>query len=68
VQGRYEFKLLAVDVPSYSGGEQRIFLEGGPRIYERGGVLNELRDPFVRVSHMRRQQHAYAPLRAKGVG
>lgn len=47
--GHLHFKLLAVDVPSVAGGEQRIFLEGGPSLYERGGVLQVLRDPFVRV-------------------
>lgn len=47
--GHYTFKLLAVDVPAYGGGEQRIYIEGGPSVYERGGVLNELRDPFIRV-------------------
>jgi hypothetical protein len=41
--------LLAVDVPSVAGGEQRIFVEGGPTLYERGGVLDVLRDPFIRV-------------------
>ena len=32
-----------------SGGEQRIYLEGGPALYDRGGVLSVLRDPFIRV-------------------
>lgn len=41
--------LLAVDVPCAAGGEQRIYLEGGPALYERGGVLGELREPFIRV-------------------
>ena len=41
--------LLAVDVPSVTGGEQRIYLEGGPALYERGGVLGVLREPFIRV-------------------
>ncbi len=41
--------MLAVDVPSAAGGEQRLFLEGDENIYNRGGVLNELRDPFLRV-------------------
>ena len=48
-QGRYSFKLLAVDVPSAVGGEQRIFLVGDEAVYARGGVLAELRDPFTRV-------------------
>ncbi len=49
MQGRYNFKLLAVDVPSAVGGEQRIFLQGDEAVYSRGGVLAELRDPFTRV-------------------
>lgn len=48
-QGKYEFKMLAVDVPSAAGGEQRLFLEGDETLYNRGGILNELRDPFLRV-------------------
>ena len=51
-QGRYVFKLLAVDVPSAAGGEQRVFLEGGPGVYERGGVLDVLREPFIRALSM----------------
>ncbi|KAI3438198.1 hypothetical protein D9Q98_000635 [Chlorella vulgaris] len=50
--GQLRFKLLAVDVPSVSGGEQRIFLEGGPGLYERGGVLDVLRDPFIKALSM----------------
>lgn len=53
-QGQYVFKLIAVDVPTLSGDEQRIFIEGGPAIYSRGGILDELRDPFLRVSLRRR--------------
>ena len=48
-QGRYVFKLLAVDVPSAAGPEQRIYLEGDERIYNRGSVMRELRDPFLNV-------------------
>ena len=47
--GVMNFKLLAVDVPSITGGEQRIFLEGGPAKYDAVGVLNELRQPFVQA-------------------
>ncbi len=54
-QGRYSFKLLAVDVPSAVGGEQRIFLQGDEAIYSRGGVLAELREPFTRVRVSPRQ-------------
>lgn len=49
LQGRYTFKLLAVDVPSAVGGEQRIFLCGDESVYGRTSVLGELRDPFTRV-------------------
>ena len=48
-QGRYVYKLLAVDVPAAAGGEQRIFLEGDEAIYNRGSVIGELRDPFLNV-------------------
>ena len=50
VQGRYVFKLLAVDVPSAAGPEQRIYLEGDQRTYNRGAVLREMRDPLLNVS------------------
>ena len=44
------FKLLAVDVPSAAGPEQRIYLEGDQRTYNRGAVLREMRDPLLNVS------------------
>ena len=50
VQGRYLFKLLAVDVPSAAGPEQRIYLEGDQRTYNRGAVLREMRDPLLNVN------------------
>ncbi len=50
MQGRYLFKLLAVDVPSAAGPEQRIYLEGDARTYNRGAVLREMRDPLLNVS------------------
>lgn len=62
--GHLRFKLLAVDVPCAAGGEQRIYLEGGPALYERGGVLGELREPFIRV---RRQWGGVAGDRWGGV-
>lgn len=55
VSGKYLFKLLALDVPSAAGPEQRLYLEGTPKIYLRGGVIGELRDPFLRVSSSRGQ-------------
>lgn len=36
---QYVFKALAVDVPSAAGAERRIFLEGTPAMFNRGGVL-----------------------------
>lgn len=49
MQGRYTFKLLAVDVPTARGTEQRFFIDGDDKLYTRGGVMSELRDPFLRV-------------------
>lgn len=49
LQGKYGFKLLAVDVPTAEGAEQRLFLDGDDKLYTRGGVMSELRDPFLRV-------------------
>ncbi|RMZ52029.1 hypothetical protein APUTEX25_001223, partial [Auxenochlorella protothecoides] len=48
-KGKYVFKLIAVDVPTLSGPDQRLFIEGGPAIYQRGGILDELRDPFIKA-------------------
>lgn len=47
-QGKYDFKLLAVDIPT-AAGEQRIFLDGDHAVYDRGSVINELRDPFIQA-------------------
>ncbi|DBB16519.1 TPA: hypothetical protein ACH3X3_014785 [Trebouxia sp. C0006] len=54
--GKYGFKLLAVDVPTAQGAEQRLFLDGDDKLYTRGGVMSELRDPFLRAISM---QHTY---------
>ena len=35
-QGRYIYKLLAVDVPTIDGPEQRVFLAGDEAVYNRG--------------------------------
>ncbi len=48
-QGKYDFKLLAVDVPTAAGSDQRLYLAGDDRIYERGSIIAELRDPFLQV-------------------
>lgn len=47
--GKLKLTLLALDVPMpvVLGGEQRIYVEGGPKVYARGGVLDELRRPFL---------------------
>lgn len=47
--GQLKMSLLAVDVPMPAslGGEQRVYVEGGPRAYARGNVLDELRKPFL---------------------
>lgn len=49
LQGKYLFKLLAVDVPTAGGSEQRLFLEGDEQAYAKGGIISELRDPFLQV-------------------
>ncbi len=56
LQGKYGFKLLAVDVPTAQGAEQRLFLDGDDKLYTRGGVMSELRDPFLRVSTLIKHQ------------
>ena len=48
-QGRYSYKLLAVDVPAAPNADQRLYLEGDDSVYNRGSVISELRDPFVNV-------------------
>ena len=50
LQGKYGFKLLAVDVPTATGREQRLFIDGNDQGYTRGGFMSELRDPFLRVN------------------
>ncbi len=38
LQGRYIFKLLAVDVPTADGPEQRVYLAGDEAVYNRGSL------------------------------
>lgn len=47
--GAMKMTLLAVDVPMPQalGGEQRLYIVGGPAAYSRGSVLDELRRPFL---------------------
>ena len=47
-RGKYDFKLLAVDVPAAEGSKP-IFVYGDMDRYNRGGVLAELRDPFLKA-------------------
>lgn len=49
VQGSYRFKLVAIDLPSPNGQDERLYVEGNPVIYARSGVLAELRDPFLKA-------------------
>jgi len=48
-RGAMKMTLLAVDVPMPQalGGEQRLYIVGGPAAYSRGSVLDELRRPFL---------------------
>ena len=48
-KGTMKMTLLAVDVPMPQalGGEQRLYVVGGPAAYSRGSVLDELRRPFL---------------------
>ncbi|CAM6097280.1 unnamed protein product [Calypogeia fissa] len=46
-KGQYNFKLLAVDVPT-AGADQRLYLIGDEEEYKiGGGLMHELRDPIV---------------------
>ncbi|XP_021752317.1 uncharacterized protein LOC110717838 [Chenopodium quinoa] len=49
-EGKYNVKLLAVDIPMASGPDQRLFLIGDEEEYRiGGGLIGELRDPVVRA-------------------
>ncbi|KMT17406.1 hypothetical protein BVRB_2g038610 [Beta vulgaris subsp. vulgaris] len=48
--GKYDCKLLAVDIPMAEGPDQRLFLIGDEEEYKLGGgLIGELRDPVVRA-------------------
>lgn len=48
--GKYDVKLLAVDIPMASGPDQRLFLIGDEEEYRLGGgLIGELRDPVVKA-------------------
>ena len=38
-----------MDVPTAAGSDQRLYLAGDDRIYQRGSIIAELRDPFLQV-------------------
>lgn len=47
---QYDIKLLAVDIPSALGPEQRLFLVGDEQEYRvGGGLISELRDPVLKA-------------------
>ncbi|KAF7830846.1 import inner membrane translocase subunit [Senna tora] len=49
-RGKYDLKLLAVDVPMASGPDQRLFLIGDEEEYKvGGGLISMLRDPVVKA-------------------
>ncbi|CAK8567754.1 unnamed protein product [Lathyrus sativus] len=49
-QGKYDMKLLAVDVPMASGPDQRLYLIGDEEEYRvGGGLISVLRDPVVKA-------------------
>lgn len=49
-EGKYDMKLLAVDLPMASGPDQRLFLIGDEEEYRLGGgLIGELRDPVVKA-------------------
>ncbi|GAQ89488.1 hypothetical protein KFL_005290030 [Klebsormidium nitens] len=55
--GKYEFKLISVDVPTAAGAaEQRLYLVGDAAAYQKAGTLiNELRDPIIKAMSMEHQ-------------
>lgn len=49
-KGKYNMKLLAVDIPMASGPDQRLYLNGDEEEYRVGdGLIAELRDPIVKA-------------------
>ena len=42
-------KVLGVDVPSHGAQEERLYVVGDSTTYNRGGVLEALREPVVKV-------------------
>ncbi|WCJ20116.1 hypothetical protein M5689_002372 [Euphorbia peplus] len=49
-KGKYDMKLLAVDIPMASGPDQRLFIFGDEAEYKiGGGLIAELRDPVVKA-------------------
>ncbi|KAK4433456.1 hypothetical protein Salat_1107900 [Sesamum alatum] len=49
-KGQYDMRLLAVDIPTANGPDQRLFLIGDDEEYKiGGGLISELRDPVVKA-------------------
>ncbi|KAJ9539859.1 hypothetical protein OSB04_026365 [Centaurea solstitialis] len=49
-KGKYDMKLLSVDIPMATGPDQRLFLIGDEEEYRvGGGLISELRDPVVKA-------------------
>ncbi|KAD5961533.1 hypothetical protein R6Q59_014306 [Mikania micrantha] len=49
-KGKYDMKLLSVDLPMATGPDQRLFLIGDEEEYRiGGGLISELRDPVVKA-------------------
>ena len=48
-QGKTDFHLLAVDIPSTNGGNARIFLSGKPSQLTAGGIYDEMCVPLKTV-------------------
>ncbi|GFY84439.1 hypothetical protein Acr_03g0012130 [Actinidia rufa] len=49
-KGQYDMRLVAVDIPTATGPDQRIFLTGDEEEYRvGGGLISELRDPVVKA-------------------
>jgi hypothetical protein len=61
-KGDIVYKLLAVDVSGAGASpadreEQRLYLKGDSTVFHRGGVIAELRDPFLHALEMEEGQY-----------
>ncbi|KAJ7548731.1 hypothetical protein O6H91_07G024300 [Diphasiastrum complanatum] len=49
-KGHYDFKLLALDLPTAEAVDQRLFVVGDEHEYKvAGGLISELRDPIIKA-------------------